>query len=312
MAIALHLVPRVLKYMECVAQHGSIQAASRELGISASAIHRQLVLLEGDLGEALFEREPRGLSLTPTGKLVLELARRWRFDNSRLFSTVQTNRGIEQGHLRLAAMDSMVNGLVLDLVKAVAAHFPKVTIDITITSPSEATKGILNGDFDLAAVANAPPDETLNFHWRREFPLGCIATPDHPLASTKKTSFSNFVSYPVVFQSSALSIRKLLEARHGWLFEQAKTSVVVNSVQLMKLLVASGRYIAITSEIDAGPELKDGRLVFLPISDEDAFRQNISLISNAQMPESTLRKKVQDLATLCLDNLSLGTSLQLD
>ncbi|SDD52213.1 LysR family transcriptional regulator [Ruegeria marina] len=306
MVMALHLVPRVLKYMECVAQHGSIQSASRELGISASAIHRQIVLIEEDLGEVLFERDPKGLILTPTGSLILELARRWRLDNARLMSTVQANRGVEQGHFRLAAMDSMVNGFVLNLVQATASAFPKVTIDIEIMSPGDATKGVLNGDFDLAAVANAAPNEALEFHWRREFPLGCIATWDHPLAAEESISFSTFISYPVVFQSSALSIRKLLEARHSWLFEQARTAVVVNSIQLMKLLVATGRYVAVTSEIDAGPELQDGRLAFVPINDEDVFKQNISLISNAQMPPSKLREKIQEIAVQCLDNLSVS------
>lgn len=307
--MALHLVPRVLKYLECVAQHGSIQSASRDLGISASAIHRQIVIIEENLGEALFERDPKGLILTPTGSLILELARRWRIDNARLISTVQANRGVEQGHIRLAAMDSMVNGFVLDLVAETASAFPMVKIDIDIMSPSEAIKGVLNGDFDLAAVANAPPSEALEFHWRREFPLGCIATPDHPLAAEKSISFSRFISHPVVFQSSALSIRKLLEARHSWLFDQARAAVFVNSIQLMKLLVATGRYVAVTSEIDAGPELKDGRFTFVPISDEDAFRQSISLISNAEMPASSLRQKIQELAVHCLDNLSHGAGL---
>lgn len=305
--MALHLVPRALQYLEQVAQRGSIQAASRELGISASAVHRQIVAIEEDLGEALFERDPKGLTLTPTGKLVLDLARGWRLDNARLWSVVQENRGIEQGHFRLAAMDSMVNGFVLDMVRTIASEFPMVTVDIEIMSPDAAVKGILNGDFDLAAVANAPPVDTLDFHWRREFPLGCIAARDHPLATKASISFSEFVAHCVVFQSSALSIRKLLEVRHGWLFEQARTPVVVNSIQLMKLLVATGSYVAVTSEIDAGPEIKDGRFVFVPISDKDAFRQSISLISNAQMPVSALRRKILDLSVRCLDDLS-GTS----
>ena len=44
--MSLRLVPRSLQYFEQVAQRGSIQAASRELGISASAIHRQITAIE--------------------------------------------------------------------------------------------------------------------------------------------------------------------------------------------------------------------------------------------------------------------------
>lgn len=302
--MALHLVPRSLQYLEQVAQLGSIQAAARELGISASAIHRQIAAIEAALGELLFERDAKGMTLTPSGRLVLDLAREWRLDNARLWSVIEAGRGVAHGHFRIAAMDSMVNGLMPALVAEIALAFPRVTAEIDIMSPDNAVKGVLNGDYDIAAVANAARHDNLAFHWSREFPLGCIATPDHPLARQESVSLHEFISHPVVFQSAALSIRKLLEARHGWIFEQAKTSVVVSSIQLMKQLVATGRYVAVTSELDAGPEILSGRLIFVPISDTGLFSQTISLISNAQMPQSVLSRAVIEMAARALDRLS--------
>ena len=299
--MALHLVPRSLQYLEQVAQLGSIQAASRELGISASAIHRQIRSIEDELGELLFERDTKGMSLTPAGQLVLDLARDWRLDNARTWSVVQANRGIEHGHITVAAMDSMVNGFVPALVEEIATRFPKVNVEIEITSPAAAAKGVLNGDFDFAAVANVTQHDNLEFHWLREFPLGCIATPDHAVASRVSIGFAEVIAYPVVFQGAALSIRKLLEARHGWIFERAESAITVNSIQLMKLLVLSGRYVAITSELDAGPEIASGRLTFMPISDRDAFQQTISLISNRQMPGTSASRKIISAAVDLLE-----------
>ncbi len=172
--MTLHLVPRSLQYLEQVAQLGSIQAASRELGISASAIHRQITAIEDSLGELLFERDPKGMILTPTGRMILDVAREWRLDNARLWSAVQANRGIEYGHVRIAAMDGMVNGFIPDLVNEIAHHFPRVEVEIEITNPDNAVKGVLNGDFDFAAVVNPAPDDKLTFHWSGEFSLGCI------------------------------------------------------------------------------------------------------------------------------------------
>lgn len=73
--MSLHLVPRSLRYIEQVAQLGSIQAASREFGISALAIHRQIKSIEDALGDMLFERDAKGMTLTPAGHLFLDLAR---------------------------------------------------------------------------------------------------------------------------------------------------------------------------------------------------------------------------------------------
>jgi molybdate transport repressor ModE-like protein len=294
--MSLHLVPRALQYFEHVAQLGSIQAASRETGISASAIHRQITAIEDALGEMLFERGTKGMTLTPAGQLILDLARDWRLDNARLWSVIQADRGVEQGQVRIAAMDGMVNGFVPEMVGKISHRFPRVQVGIEVMSPDNAVKGVLNGDIDFAAVVNVAPVDNLSFHWSREFPLGCIAAPAHAVASMKSIEFADFVLYPVVFQSSSLSIRKLLEARHSWIFDRAAKSVVVNSIQLMKLLVASGQFIAVTSELDAGPEIKSGRLNFVPISDEDIFTQRFAVISNVQIPESTAVKKIIAIA----------------
>ena len=301
--MSLHLVPRSLVYLEQVAQLGSIQAASRKLGISASAIHRQITSIEDSLGELLFERDGKGMTLTPSGRLILDLARDWRLDNARLWTVIQANRGIEHGHIRIAAMDSMVNGFVLKVVGEIGRLYPRLHMDIQIASPDNAAKGVSNGDYEIAAVANVAPDDNLKFHWSREFPLGCIVTPDHPVAAMDRISFTEFISHPVVFQSSALSIRRLLEARHSWIFERAANYVNVNSIQLMKLLVLTGRYVAVTSELDAGPEILSGRLKFVPISDKDTFKQSISLISNSAIPESSATQKIISVAVKILEDL---------
>jgi DNA-binding transcriptional LysR family regulator len=256
----------------------------------------------------LFEREAKGMTLTPTGRMILDVARDWRLDNARLWLAVQANRGIEYGHVRFAAMDGMVNGFIPELVTEIANCFPRVEVEIEITSPDNAVKGVLNGDFDFAAVVNPAPDEKLTFHWSGEFPLGCIAAPGHPVAGAEGISLREFISNPVVFQSSALSIRKLLEARHSWIFERATNSVVVNSIQLMKLLVVSGRYIAVTSELDAGPEIQSGQLRFIPISDPDIFRQRFAIISNVQIPESITSQKIISIAVQILHRLTKLTS----
>ncbi|MEO9650447.1 MAG: LysR family transcriptional regulator [Roseobacter sp.] len=302
--MSLNIVPRSLQYFEQVAQLGSIQAASRELGISASAILRQITALEDDIGARVFERHTKGMSLTSTGFHLLELARDWRLDTARLWSTVQADRGLVHGKIRIAAMDGMANGFVPELINDIATHLPRVQVSIDITSPANAVKEVLNGDVDVAAVVNVPPNDNLWVHWRRDFPLGCIAAKSHPAAHMDAIRLNELISHPVVFQDSSLSIRKLLEARHGWIFEQAKDAVVVNSIQLMKRLVTSGNYLAVTSELDAGPEIASGQLKFIPLGDEDVFRQPFSLISNLQMPTSGILNEVVSLTVNLLDQIT--------
>ena len=50
------LVPAALRYLDQVARSGSIQKAAKELNVSASAIDRQILMLEQDFNVKLFER----------------------------------------------------------------------------------------------------------------------------------------------------------------------------------------------------------------------------------------------------------------
>ena len=58
-----------LRDLLAIVERGSLRAAARHLGQAQPALTRSIRLLELDLGTPLFEREARGMVLTPAGKL---------------------------------------------------------------------------------------------------------------------------------------------------------------------------------------------------------------------------------------------------
>lgn len=56
-----------LRALEAAGRLGSLQRAAEELGVSAGAVSQQIIKSEKQLGRTVFERTPRGLSLTPFG-----------------------------------------------------------------------------------------------------------------------------------------------------------------------------------------------------------------------------------------------------
>jgi hypothetical protein len=67
--------PRLLAYVDAVVRHGSIRKAAEFLNVASSALNRQILDLEADLGSALFERLPRGVRLTAAGERCQERTR---------------------------------------------------------------------------------------------------------------------------------------------------------------------------------------------------------------------------------------------
>lgn len=282
--MTLHLWPRGLRYLDAVARLGSIQAASRDLGISASAIDRQILMLEAQLEAPLFERKANGMRLTPAGEAALALARRWRGDAHGLRSQIKQMQGVETGHVRIVAMDSLVNHVIPTFVARFAQLNPKVSVAIEVTSPAAATEAIEAGAADVAIAFNLGRSRDHHVLWTAELPFGCVTAPDHPLASHPHVSVGEVVAHPVAAQSRSLPIRRLLERRQGWPFASDEPPLSTNSLQLIKRIARAGGHVAVTSELDAAPEILDGSLVFIPIRARDLPPQTVSVVISATRP----------------------------
>src|SRR5271168_5095749 len=101
---------RFLRYFLAVARIGSIRRASEELHISASAIDRQILLGEEQLGVRLFERHRSGLRLTTAGEFLLNAARKWTREFEAVCVGLEDLRGLRRGVVRLAIIEALTQG----------------------------------------------------------------------------------------------------------------------------------------------------------------------------------------------------------
>ncbi|MBN9409388.1 MAG: LysR family transcriptional regulator [Burkholderiales bacterium] len=288
------LIHAGLRYADQVARSGSIQKAARELHVAASAINRQILQLEDELGMPLFERLPRGMRLTPSGDAIITLVRRWRQDERQVVAELKRLQGVQQGHVSLAAMDSHATSVLPPLVAALGEQHPLVSLSIELATPDDAETALLTGRADLAAIFNLAPRRELLVLWKAELPLGCVVARGHPLARKKTVSFQEATAYPVALQSRAITIRRFLEAQYSSLFKGSRSYVETNSLQLVKQLALGGQHVVFTSELDVAPELADGRLVFVPVRDKSAEPQGISVAVDAARPPGPIVKLVAE------------------
>ena len=85
---------RQLRYLETIAEQGSIQKASSLLKRDASTLNR--VVRSEELGVTLFRRSHSGVVPTPEGEVVLAFGRRIR----EIFMKIRTLGNIETSYLR--------------------------------------------------------------------------------------------------------------------------------------------------------------------------------------------------------------------
>lgn len=290
-----NLLPRKLRYADAVVRHGSIQAAARELAISASAIDRQIIQLEDELGVQLFERIASGMRPTAAGQLLAVLTRRWTGDIERTVSELKQMQGINQGKVRVAAMDSHANGLLVPFIQRLSAEHPRILLEIEIVGPDEAVRQLDDGRVEVIVTFNLKPNRDVHAVWSAELPLGCVVAPDHALAQESSTTLKQVTAYALASQNRSLAIRRYLENKHGWLFASGEPPVVTNSLQLVKSLARSGQHVALTSELDAGPEILDGTLCFVPIRGKEAQPQTVDVAISARRPLTSIARLVSEV-----------------
>ena len=117
----------VLRYFVEVARCGSVRRASEKLYVAASAVNRQILKLEDELGTELFDRIPNGMRLNAAGERLLRHVQTTLHDFVTR-SELDALKGDRTGHVKVASMDSLFVDL---LPSAIEEHraLPHVTQD---------------------------------------------------------------------------------------------------------------------------------------------------------------------------------------
>ena len=86
-----------LRDVAAIAEHGSLRAAARHLGLAQPALSRSVQELEHELGSPLFERRSRGMIPTPVGEAFVRRARAIMADVARARDEADQIRGATHG-----------------------------------------------------------------------------------------------------------------------------------------------------------------------------------------------------------------------
>src|SRR5258708_37145545 len=102
---------RLLTYVDEVARTGSIRKAAAHLNVAASAISRQILALETQLGTPLFQRLPKKLILTAAGEILIGHVRQSLKELTRAQAKIEELYRLRRGKITVAYMSWLVSHL---------------------------------------------------------------------------------------------------------------------------------------------------------------------------------------------------------
>ena len=159
-----------------LAEAGSLNRAAPQLGLSQPTLGRQLLALEESLGQLLFERHSRGLSLTEAGHALLPAARRMREGAQELALALAARDQSLAGTVRLTASDIVSTYFLPPVLHALRQRYPEVQIELVVSNEQE---DLQQRSADIALRMVRPEQEMLVARKLSEWRVGVFAHRDY-------------------------------------------------------------------------------------------------------------------------------------
>jgi DNA-binding transcriptional LysR family regulator len=275
-----------IRYFDAVRKAGSIREAARRLNVASSAVNRQILKLEAELGTPLFERLPGGLKLSSAGEVLTRHVAIVLRDAERARSELDALKGIKTGRVEVIAVEGLSGDFLPQVIGRMLQEHSRVRIKVMSAGSLNVPAAVINGDVDLGMAFSLPRNAELHQLAVGRFHLGAVVTPDHPLAGRKRVRIADCADFPLIMSDAQLSIRTLL---HPIIVHSGRTitpTIEANSIELMKNLAKRNLGIAFMSRIGLEQEIRDGQLVHVPLEDRGPVFTELGLYmrANASLP----------------------------
>lgn len=190
-----------LRYFLRVADLANFTRAAEELGVSQPALSRSIQRLEEELGQPVFERQGRSLSLTDAGTLLQGRA-------LQILSLIEDTKAKicddgQSGRVRVGAIPTIAPYFLPEVLQRFSEEFPRATLIVQESTTDHLLKSCTQGEIDLAILAAPVPAKYLEVEVLFKEELLLVLPPDHPLVEKEKIRLSDVEPYPFVLLDEA-------------------------------------------------------------------------------------------------------------
>jgi len=247
-----------VRHFIAVAEHGSIRLASERLNISQSAISRRIQALEMEIGAPLFERHSKGVVLTRHGAILLASVKDVVADDLELSEEMEAIRQARTGHVRIAAIESVLPNLLPNILDQYLQSNPNITFDITIASSSTIVSMMRNGDADIGVTFSPARHPELRSHFKSSEPLLAVFPAAHPLAAKSIVTVADVLEFPIAVPMPGSAMRTLFDRACASAGLEMRPVMETNSLELLHNFVITGAGVTVLlrhtvqSSIEAG------------------------------------------------------------
>jgi len=187
-----------LRYLLAVAQVGSFSRAAERCNVSQPSLSQQILKLEEELGERLFERRRQQSRLTPAGERFLPRAARILDEVTEAKREARESHELVRGEVNIGVLPTIAPYLLPPVVAAFREKYPGVTVVIHEETTAVLRKLAAGCQIDFALASLPLEDGQMEVVRLFSEELLLAVSRGHPLARQKKISGADVVQHPLI------------------------------------------------------------------------------------------------------------------
>ncbi len=238
-----------------VAEGGSFTQAAERLHLSQPAISKRITALEQQIGQPLFDRVGRTVSLTDAGHTLLPYAHKTLQDIEDARRALAQLGGAVGGRLSIGTSHHIGLHRLPPVLGQFTRDFPLVDLDIHFMDSEVACQAVLAGKLEIGIVT-LPTLPLPQLQSRRVWPdpLVVVAAPDHPLARRRDITLQQLAEHPAVLPDAATYTHRIVTAALESQGVRPHVRLATNYLETLKMLAGVGLGWSVLPEsmLDAG------------------------------------------------------------
>lgn len=132
-----------------VADEMSVSGAANRIGTSQPVISRTIKRLEDEFNAVLFDRLPRGVALSPFGKVLYHQSQTMLASHKRAIEEMRVLRGDGRSAVRIGAGATWLEGRLPGILAEFATAHPEIAVDAEYIPRYQVAEALLLGRIDI-------------------------------------------------------------------------------------------------------------------------------------------------------------------
>lgn len=262
---------RVLRYFLAVAREGTIVRAAEFLHVTQPTLSRQLQELEDELGQQLFIRSNRNISLTPEGMFlrkraeeIVEMVNRTEADFSAMGNFIS-------GKVYIGGGETNAMMLIAEIMRDLRAIYPEIRYHIFSGNAADVIERLDKGILDFGVLIQ--PVDISKYDYvtlPAKNTWGVVMRKDNPLAEKTALNPDDLIHEPLIcsrMSEGQSPVRNPFAAWFGRRFEKLNIAATYNLFYNAALMVEAGIGSALSLD-HMFTEEEHRNLCFRPLSPE--------------------------------------------